>query len=183
MLIWIRMAVREIKVNKGFSIFFVLNLAMGLAGFIGVQSFGRSLDRHLDKNLQEILTADLVLSASSPMAPEESALAATIMGRDVKRARLVAFYTMVRPGGSGDSNLQARLVRVMAIDKAYPLYGQFVMENNTPVGIITDRDFAVKIVAHAYPITTPIKKIMSTPLIGVSPEESVWTVADLMYTR
>ena len=58
-----------------------------------------------------------------------------------------------------------------------------VMENNTPIGIITDRDFAVKIVAHAYPITTPVKKIMSTPLIGVSPEESVWTVADLMYTR
>ncbi len=58
-----------------------------------------------------------------------------------------------------------------------------VMENNTPIGIITDRDFAVKIVAHAYPITTSVKKIMSTPLIGVNPEESVWTVADLMYTR
>ena len=24
-----------------------------------------------------------------------------------------------------------------------------VMENNTPIGIVTDRDFAVKIVAHA----------------------------------
>ena len=58
-----------------------------------------------------------------------------------------------------------------------------VMEDNTPVGIITDRDFAVKIVAHAYPITTSVKKIMSTPLIGINPEESVWTVADLMYTR
>jgi CBS domain-containing protein len=58
-----------------------------------------------------------------------------------------------------------------------------VMENNSPVGIITDRDFAIKIVAHAYPITTPVKKIMSQPLIGVDPEESVWTVADLMYTR
>jgi CBS domain-containing protein len=58
-----------------------------------------------------------------------------------------------------------------------------VTENNTPVGIITDRDFAIKIVAHAYPITTPVKKIMSQPLIGVDPEESVWTVADLMYTR
>jgi len=45
-----------------------------------------------------------------------------------------------------------------------------VMENNTPVGIITDRDFAVKIVAHAYPITTPVKQIMSHPLIGVDPE-------------
>jgi CBS domain-containing protein len=58
-----------------------------------------------------------------------------------------------------------------------------VMENNTPIGIVTDRDFAVKIVAHAYPITTSVKKIMSTPLIGINPEESVFTVAELMYTR
>ena len=58
-----------------------------------------------------------------------------------------------------------------------------VMENNTPVGIITDRDFAVKIVAHAYPITTPVKQIMSTPLFAVGPEETVMMAADLMYTR
>lgn len=58
-----------------------------------------------------------------------------------------------------------------------------VMENNSPVGIVTDRDFAIKVAAHAYPITTPIKKIMSTPLISISPDESVWMVADLMFTR
>ncbi|MCE9616980.1 MAG: CBS domain-containing protein [Nitrosarchaeum sp.] len=58
-----------------------------------------------------------------------------------------------------------------------------VMENNIPMGIITDRDFAVKIVAHAYQITTPVKQIMSTPLITIGPDESVWMVADLMYTR
>ena len=33
-----------------------------------------------------------------------------------------------------------------------------VMENNKPVGIVTDRDFAVKVVAHAYDIATPIKQ-------------------------
>ena len=48
-----------------------------------------------------------------------------------------------------------------------------VMENNTPMGIITDRDFAVKIVAHAYQISTPVKQIMSTPLIAIGPDESV----------
>jgi len=58
-----------------------------------------------------------------------------------------------------------------------------VMENNTVIGIVTDRDFAVKIVAHAYQITTPVKQIMSTPLLAISPDESVWMVADLMYTR
>ena len=58
-----------------------------------------------------------------------------------------------------------------------------VMENNTPVGLITDRDFAVKIVAHAYPITTPVRQIMSSPLIAIGPDETVMMAADLMYTR
>jgi len=58
-----------------------------------------------------------------------------------------------------------------------------VMENNTPIGIVTDRDFAVKVAAHAYQISDPIKKIMSAPLIAIGPEETVLMVADLMYTR
>jgi len=58
-----------------------------------------------------------------------------------------------------------------------------VMENNKPVGIVTDRDFAVKIVAHAYQITTPVKQIMSSPLIATTPDETVLMAADLMYTR
>jgi len=58
-----------------------------------------------------------------------------------------------------------------------------VMENNTPVGIVTDRDFAVKIVAHAYQITTPVKQIMSSPLIATSPDETVLMATDLMYSR
>ena len=58
-----------------------------------------------------------------------------------------------------------------------------VMENNTPVGIVTDRDFAVKVVAHVYQITTPVKQIMSSPLIATSPDETVMMVADLMHTR
>ena len=58
-----------------------------------------------------------------------------------------------------------------------------VMENNTPVGIVTDRDFAVKIVAHAYQITTPVKQIMSSPLIATGPDETILMAADLMHTR
>ena len=58
-----------------------------------------------------------------------------------------------------------------------------VMENNTPIGIVTDRDFAVKIVAHAYQITTPIKQIMSSPLISINSDESVRTASDLMHDR
>ena len=58
-----------------------------------------------------------------------------------------------------------------------------VMENNLPIGIITDRDFAVKVAAHAYQITTAVKQIMSHPIIAISPDETVWMISDLMYTK
>jgi len=57
-----------------------------------------------------------------------------------------------------------------------------VSENNTPIGIITDRDFAIKIAAHAYPTTTPVKQVMSHPLRSITPGESVWMIADYMST-
>jgi len=58
-----------------------------------------------------------------------------------------------------------------------------VTEKNTPVGIITDRDFAIKVVAHAYSLTTPVRMIMSSPLYSISPDEPVRMIADFMYTR
>jgi len=58
-----------------------------------------------------------------------------------------------------------------------------VMEDNVPVGIVTDRDFAIKIAAHAYQITEPVKQIMSSPLFSINSDESVRIAADLMHER
>ena len=58
-----------------------------------------------------------------------------------------------------------------------------VFENNLPVGIITDKDFAIKMVAHAYPIDTPVRRVMSTPLITITSDSPFWVGADLMNSR
>ena len=58
-----------------------------------------------------------------------------------------------------------------------------VLENGSPVGIVTDRDFAIKITAHSYPIDTPVRRIMSSPLISIDPNSDLWTASDLMSTR
>ena len=58
-----------------------------------------------------------------------------------------------------------------------------VFENGIPAGIVTDRDFAIKITAHSYPIDTPIRRIMSSPLISIDSESDLWTASDLMSTR
>jgi len=55
-----------------------------------------------------------------------------------------------------------------------------IFENNEPIGIITDRDFAIKITAHAYPIDTPVRRIMSFPLFTITSNSSLLDAATLM---
>ncbi|NQV39411.1 MAG: CBS domain-containing protein [Nitrosopumilus sp.] len=58
-----------------------------------------------------------------------------------------------------------------------------VLENNLPVGIATDRDFAIKITAHSYPIDTPVRRIMSSPLISIDSNSDLLIASNLMSTR
>ena len=58
-----------------------------------------------------------------------------------------------------------------------------VLENQVPVGIVTNKDLTVKIIAHSYPVDTPIRRIMSTPLIFINPETEINTAAELMASK
>ena len=55
-----------------------------------------------------------------------------------------------------------------------------VKENNIPVGIITDRDFATKITANNLPLDTPVKKVMSSPLIIINHTEPISSAVNMM---
>ena len=58
-----------------------------------------------------------------------------------------------------------------------------VKENETPVGIITDRDFAIKISANNLPFDTPVKEIMSSPIITINSNEPISTAAKMMSSK
>ncbi len=58
-----------------------------------------------------------------------------------------------------------------------------VLENQVPVGLVTNRDLTVKIIAHSYPTDTPIRRIMSTPLIFINPETEINIAAELMVSK
>ena len=58
-----------------------------------------------------------------------------------------------------------------------------VTENNNPVGIITERDFVTKIVAEGRPLFTEIQEVMSSPLITIDSEETIWEASELMKER
>ena len=58
-----------------------------------------------------------------------------------------------------------------------------VLENQIPVGMVTNRDLMIKIVAHSYPLDTPIRRVMSTPLISITPYTDIDEALDLMISR
>src|SRR3972149_5406639 len=47
-----------------------------------------------------------------------------------------------------------------------------VKKDNIPAGIITDRDFAIKIASQKYPLDTPVHKVASYPLKTINANES-----------
>lgn len=63
--------------------------------------------------------------------------------------------------------------------------GSLIVKDGTKmVGIITERDIVVKVVAEYRPVTAmKVKDIMSTPLISISPETSLYDAAKKMAAR
>ena len=55
-----------------------------------------------------------------------------------------------------------------------------IIDGNNPVGIITERDFATKILLEPYSAETKVSKVMSSPVIHVSSNQSVADVIDIM---
>ncbi|SMD07585.1 putative ABC transport system permease protein [Desulfocicer vacuolatum DSM 3385] len=121
---WVGLAFKELMRNRRFSLFFVLNLSIGLVGFIALNAFNHSIKAHLQDNLKEILTADLAVYSSRPLDKIEENIIDRVLGPQRHTARQITFFSMI----SG-KNI-SRLARIVAIDDAFPLYGRITFDNS-----------------------------------------------------
>ena len=58
-----------------------------------------------------------------------------------------------------------------------------VTKNQLPIGILTERDFVKRIAAKEKLLTTSLEEVMSSPLIDIDPNETVWEAAQIMKTN
>ncbi len=58
-----------------------------------------------------------------------------------------------------------------------------VKKDGTTSGIITDRDFAIKIATQKLPLETPVDKVTSYPLETINSSETILTAADQMSSK
>ncbi|MFH8110255.1 MAG: CBS domain-containing protein, partial [Candidatus Aenigmatarchaeota archaeon] len=55
-----------------------------------------------------------------------------------------------------------------------------ILENEKVVGIVTERDLVTKVLTKGLDLNLPVKEIMSSPVITISPNESVEKAAEIM---
>ena len=58
-----------------------------------------------------------------------------------------------------------------------------VTKNQLPIGILTERDFVKRIAAEGKPLYAPLEEVMSSPIIEVPPDETIWEAAQIMKTN
>ena len=115
---------KELKNHHRFVLFFVLNLSLGLSGFVALDFFKYSLDTALKSNSKAMLGGDLAVSARRSLTKDEIHIVRESAGTDIEEAKVIQMYSMLA-GSNGNS----RLVHVQAITNNYPFYGSFQFQS------------------------------------------------------
>jgi len=130
-LFWQKLALRELLNNRKFSLFFVFNLALGLVGFIALDSFKESLDDHLEQNSRAILGADIALSSYVPFEKKTIGILESMFPKNTLSTQKISLYTMAA------SKDQSQLVQVTGIEEKFPFFGKIILNNH---GTLHDYD-------------------------------------------
>jgi putative ABC transport system permease protein len=142
----IKWAWREIRNNKKFVFLFILNLSIGLTGFLVLDAFKAALSKATQENAKNFLSADVAVSIRRRLAENEiQAIDKVIEGRGEKGKNLEFFSMAV-------SSSTSRLVQVKAIDQTYPYYGHLGLEGGEKI------------------TATSAKSLVNLPVVWVYPE-------------
>ena len=122
----------EIRNNRSFCLFYAVNLAFGLVGFLTVDSFKHSLDERVRKESKIMLGADLAIRARRDLTPEEKEKAFAQLPQGTEKIEVTDFFSMTA-GPTGHD----RLVKIVAMEEGFPFYGSFNLKLH---GSVKDSD-------------------------------------------
>lgn len=119
----LRLASREFKNRKRFTILFLLNIAFGLCGLMLMQHFRVSFDQVLEGRAKNILGADLAVSGRGDVPLSKIKKIQNRIGPDTVLKKKVGMFTMASHGKS------TRLVLFSAMEEGFPFYGGLELES------------------------------------------------------
>jgi len=108
----------EIANSKRFSLFFILNLALGLFGFLALEFFKDSLQATLQERSRAVLGADLAIQARREFTDDERKVTETALPPGARMTPMVEIFSM-----AAGPNKRSALVQIKAVTAEFPFYG------------------------------------------------------------
>jgi putative ABC transport system permease protein len=124
------MGIRETRSAWKRLLFFFVCIAIGVGAIVAMRSLIQSVRQVLAGEARTLLAADVMISTDRPWAEAvESVIAKRLAAFGVRvRTDSVEMATMARPA---DEGLQvAKMVELRAVEPAFPLYGQIVLQDS-----------------------------------------------------
>ncbi len=121
-----RYMLKELKNSPRFALLFILNMSLGLLGFIALDALKRNFDERLNSSARTLLGADLSISARRELAQNELPRALEVLPKDTRSQLMITLYTMAA------TNEKSSLVDLRTVDEDYPYYGEIVLKEFGP---------------------------------------------------
>ncbi|SMF34482.1 ABC transporter permease [Pseudobacteriovorax antillogorgiicola] len=118
-----RIAWTELVHNKKFSLLFLINLMVGLLGFVTLDGFKNSFQEQLQNASKRLLTADLSVAARRPLTEAEQTMVRNTVGDSAQISPVTTLYSMAA------SSSRTSLVELKAISPMHPFYGYIELES------------------------------------------------------
>ncbi len=122
----IRYMVKELKNSPRFALLFLLNMSLGLLGFITLDALKRNFDDRLNSSARTLLGADLSISARRELERNDLPRALEALPNGTKAQVMISLYTMAA------TTEKSSLVDLRTVDKEYPYYGEIILKENGP---------------------------------------------------
>jgi putative ABC transport system permease protein len=116
------LALRQLRGHKSFAISMVINMALGLTGFIVVDGFNRSFRSEISSRTRQIASADIVISSRQPWSPP---LEQKIKSSIPPEATISQEASLVSMATTKDLS---RLIEARFVDNQFPLYPGLQLE-------------------------------------------------------
>ncbi|HEY3368738.1 MAG TPA: FtsX-like permease family protein [Symbiobacteriaceae bacterium] len=126
---YFRTALREFRRGRRRFVFFLLCIAIGVAGLTGIKGFNASLQGALLREARTLMAADLQLSTGRTATPAQAELLAGLPARGIAVAHNVETASMAVNPATRDTTL----VEVKAVGPGYPFYGALAVNPPAPL--------------------------------------------------
>lgn len=140
-----RLAWAEFRAMRALVFLLIMNLALGLSGFLILSTFQDSLKDSLRANAKANLAGDVAVSVRRQLTDKEIQTLKDNLPENAETSRLFEFFSMVASGPD------SRLVQIKAVDENYPPYGEIKLRSGGTVTGATAKVIANEAKIWVYP--------------------------------